>query len=140
MVEMMNGETSDCWWFEGHEISNPSPWLQTTIAGLRKVGNYEITISSMNYSITFVFGSTSLTLKLIEEDADNFAERAEMFYKKNKTQEDQLMQKDAEKREVIRQLTLTVGVLKEENMKLIKYIARDSKKLRLIEGFFGKVI
>lgn len=50
------------------------------------------------------------------------------------------MQKDAEKREVIRQLTLTVGVLKEENMKLIKYIARDSKKLRLIEGFFGKVI
>lgn len=64
----------------------------------------------------------------------------------NKTQKDQLMQKDEEKREAIRQLSWAVGVLKDENVKLKKYIAEESpKKLNHFElcklkgGFLGKL-
>ncbi|XP_031259012.1 protein NETWORKED 3A-like [Pistacia vera] len=72
-------------------------------------------------------------------------EEIQRLKEENKIQEDQLMQKDEEKREVIRQLSMTVGVLKEENMKLRKYIARDSKKSspfefkKLKDGFLGKL-
>ncbi|EOX94938.1 hypothetical protein QUC31_004775 [Theobroma cacao] len=64
MVEMMNKmETSRWWWFDSHHNgSKRSPWLQSTLSELDK--------------------KTKAMLKLIEEDADSFAQRAEMYYKK----------------------------------------------------------
>ncbi|KAJ6940993.1 protein NETWORKED 4B-like [Populus alba x Populus x berolinensis] len=63
MVEMtMNKETSHWWWFDSHYTSSGSPWLQSTLAELDK--------------------KTKSMLKLIEPDADSFAQRAEMYYKK----------------------------------------------------------
>ncbi|KAB5569411.1 hypothetical protein DKX38_003204 [Salix brachista] len=63
MVEKtMNKETSHRWWFDSHHTSTGSPWLQSTLAELDK--------------------KTKSMLKLVEPDADSFAQRAEMYYKK----------------------------------------------------------
>ncbi|KAL8530818.1 hypothetical protein ACS0TY_007741 [Phlomoides rotata] len=63
MVEMKKRE-SHSWWFDSHNKSNSnrSAWLQTTLAELDE--------------------KTKTMLKLVEEDADSFAKRAEMYYKK----------------------------------------------------------
>ncbi|XP_072958868.1 protein NETWORKED 3C-like [Typha angustifolia] len=50
------------WWFESHNNSRQSPWLVSTLSELEE--------------------KTKQMLKLIEEDADSFAQRAEMYYKK----------------------------------------------------------
>ncbi|KAL2535582.1 Protein NETWORKED 3A [Forsythia ovata] len=64
MVEAKNKVSSHCWWFDSHNKSNPnrSPWLQSTLAELDE--------------------KTKTMLKLVEEDADSFAKRAEMYYKR----------------------------------------------------------
>lgn len=59
---MMDKETSHWWWFDIHHTSSGSPWLQSTLAELDR--------------------KTKSMLKLIEADADSFAQRAEMYYKK----------------------------------------------------------
>ncbi|XVE73248.1 hypothetical protein DITRI_Ditri11bG0101800 [Diplodiscus trichospermus] len=53
-------------------------------------------------------------------------EEVERLKEENKNQKVQLMQKDEEKREVIRQLSLAVQVLKDENMELKKSIMKES--------------
>ncbi|KAK6940915.1 Protein Networked (NET), actin-binding (NAB) domain [Dillenia turbinata] len=50
------------WWFDSHNSPRRSPWLQSTLTELEK--------------------RTKAVLRLIEEDADSFAQRAEMYYKK----------------------------------------------------------
>ncbi|PIN06765.1 hypothetical protein CDL12_20681 [Handroanthus impetiginosus] len=57
-------ESSHWWWFDSHNKGNAnrSPWLQSTLAELDE--------------------KTKTMLKLVEEDADSFAQRAEMYYKK----------------------------------------------------------
>ncbi|KAJ8427187.1 hypothetical protein Cgig2_012855 [Carnegiea gigantea] len=50
------------WWFDSHNTPKYSPWLRSTLAELDE--------------------KTKGMLKLIEEDADSFAQRAEMYYKK----------------------------------------------------------
>ncbi|GLT42524.1 hypothetical protein SLA2020_165190 [Shorea laevis] len=55
-------ETSHWWWLESQSASKRSPWLQSTLSELDS--------------------KTKAMLKLIEEDADSFAQRAEMYYKK----------------------------------------------------------
>ncbi|KAG8389426.1 hypothetical protein BUALT_Bualt02G0228300 [Buddleja alternifolia] len=64
MVEAKNKDSSHWWWFDSHNKGNSirSPWLQSTVAELDE--------------------KTKTMLKLIEEDADSFAQRAEMYYKK----------------------------------------------------------
>ncbi|KAI3449548.1 hypothetical protein Pfo_006213 [Paulownia fortunei] len=64
MVEAKNKESSHWWWFDSHNKgnSNRSPWLRSTLAELDE--------------------KTKTMLKLIEEDADSFAQRAEMYYRK----------------------------------------------------------
>ncbi|XP_071741334.1 protein NETWORKED 3A-like [Rutidosis leptorrhynchoides] len=64
MVESENKLSSYWWWFDSHNnsITKKSPWLQSTLAELDE--------------------KTETMLKLIEEDADSFAKRAEMYYKK----------------------------------------------------------
>ncbi|CAO2839657.1 unnamed protein product [Amaranthus hypochondriacus] len=53
---------SHCWWFDSYNSSKCSPWLESTLTELNE--------------------KTKTMLKLIEEDADSFAQRAEMYYKK----------------------------------------------------------
>ncbi|KAF8387928.1 hypothetical protein HHK36_026590 [Tetracentron sinense] len=53
---------SHSWWFDSHNSPRRSPWLQSTLSGLDD--------------------KTKAMLKLIEEDADSFSQRAEMYYKK----------------------------------------------------------
>ncbi|PON57187.1 Protein Networked (NET), actin-binding (NAB) domain containing protein [Parasponia andersonii] len=62
MVGMVNKQPSHWWWFENHNTSKRSPWLRSTLAELDH--------------------KTGAMLKLIEADADSFAQRAEMYYKK----------------------------------------------------------
>ncbi|KAH1081297.1 hypothetical protein J1N35_021058 [Gossypium stocksii] len=63
MVQTMKMETPRWWWFDTPQNgSKRSPWLQSTISELDH--------------------KTKAMLKLIEEDADSFAQRAEMYYKK----------------------------------------------------------
>ncbi|XP_058082577.1 protein NETWORKED 3C-like [Magnolia sinica] len=53
---------SHSWWFDSHNSPRRSPWLQSTLTELDE--------------------KTKAMLKLVEEDADSFAQRAEMYYKK----------------------------------------------------------
>ncbi|KAL6500385.1 hypothetical protein OROHE_025751 [Orobanche hederae] len=64
MVEAKRKESSHWWWFDSHNKGNSSrsPWLQSTLAELDE--------------------KTKTMLKLIEDDADSFAQRAEMYYRK----------------------------------------------------------
>ncbi|KAJ6814524.1 protein NETWORKED 3A-like [Iris pallida] len=55
-------EASDLWLFDSHKSSKRSQWLQSTLSELEE--------------------KTKGMLKLIEGDADTFAQRAEMYYKK----------------------------------------------------------
>ncbi|XP_010556805.1 PREDICTED: protein NETWORKED 3A-like [Tarenaya hassleriana] len=58
----MEKETSKWWWIGSHNTSDLSPWLRSTISELD--------------------AKTKGMLRVIEEEADSFAERAEMYYKK----------------------------------------------------------
>ncbi|KAL5135639.1 Protein NETWORKED 3A [Glycine soja] len=62
MTGMTKNQPSQWWWLDSHTTSNRSPWLQSTLSELNE--------------------KTRAMLKLIEEDADSFAKRAEMYYKK----------------------------------------------------------
>ncbi|KAH9609517.1 hypothetical protein KSS87_022509 [Heliosperma pusillum] len=53
---------SHWWWFDSHNSTNCSPWLESTLAELNE--------------------KTKTMLMLVEDDADSFAQRAEMYYKK----------------------------------------------------------
>ncbi|KAL8214912.1 hypothetical protein R6Q57_004361 [Mikania cordata] len=63
-MEMKSKLSAHWWWFDSQSNSIPrkSPWLHSTLAELDE--------------------KTEAMLKLIEEDADSFAKRAEMYYKK----------------------------------------------------------
>ncbi|MBA0853779.1 hypothetical protein Goshw_021849 [Gossypium schwendimanii] len=105
-------ESSRWWWFDSHhDGSKRSQWLQSTLSGAQNGvvldNNYMLTIqiyllfqifntkarsesssriqdTSLNCSILMIEldSKTKAMLKLIEEDADSFAKRAEMYYKK----------------------------------------------------------
>ncbi|GMJ09160.1 Networked 3C [Hibiscus trionum] len=63
MMQTKKMETPRWWWFDSHHNgSKRSPWLHSTLSELDD--------------------KTKTMLKLIEEDADSFAQRAEMYYKK----------------------------------------------------------
>ncbi|KAL9332216.1 hypothetical protein ACSQ67_001826 [Phaseolus vulgaris] len=62
MAETMKIQPSQWWWLDSPYTTNRSPWLQSTLSELNE--------------------KTRAMLKLIEEDADSFAKRAEMYYKK----------------------------------------------------------
>ncbi|KAK7396837.1 hypothetical protein VNO78_17998 [Psophocarpus tetragonolobus] len=62
MAGMTKNQPSHWWWLDSHTSTNRSPWLESTLSELNE--------------------KTRAMLKLIEEDADSFAKRAEMYYKK----------------------------------------------------------
>uniref|UniRef100_A0A1J3J942 NAB domain-containing protein n=1 Tax=Noccaea caerulescens TaxID=107243 RepID=A0A1J3J942_NOCCA len=55
-------ESSKWWWIGNHNTTNFSPWLHSTLSELDE--------------------KTEEMLRVIDEDADSFAARAEMYYKK----------------------------------------------------------
>lgn len=61
-----------------------------------------------------------------KDEVRKLKEELERLQEENRIQKDQLKQKDDEKREVIRQLSVAVDVYKQENVKLRKYLARES--------------
>ncbi|CAL0316189.1 unnamed protein product [Lupinus luteus] len=63
MTQLMKNQQPQWWWLESHNSTTKrSTWLQSTLTELNE--------------------KTKAMLKLIEEDADSFAKRAEMYYKK----------------------------------------------------------
>ncbi|XP_073304452.1 protein NETWORKED 3C-like [Primulina huaijiensis] len=63
-MELKNKGSSHWWWLDSPNKTNlnRSPWLQSTLSELDE--------------------KTKMMLKLIEEDADSFAQRSEMYFKK----------------------------------------------------------
>ncbi|KAJ1292300.1 hypothetical protein BS78_02G381900 [Paspalum vaginatum] len=59
---MVHKELPQAWWFDSHSVARPSPWLNSTLSELDD--------------------KTKQMLALIDQDADSFAQRAEMYYKK----------------------------------------------------------
>ncbi|RCV14397.1 hypothetical protein SETIT_2G422600v2 [Setaria italica] len=59
---MVHKELPQAWWFDSHNLARPSPWLNNTLSELDD--------------------KTKQMLQLIDQDADSFAQRAEMYYKK----------------------------------------------------------
>lgn len=59
---MVQKELPQAWWFDSHNLARPSAWLGNTLSELDD--------------------KTKQMLKLIDQDADSFAQRAEMYYKK----------------------------------------------------------
>jgi hypothetical protein len=64
------------------------------------------------------------------DEVRKLKEEIERLKEENRIQKHQLVQKDEEKREVIRQLSLAVNVFKDENLKLRKCLARDSSNTK----------
>lgn len=64
MVESKDKLLSHWWWLDSQKKGTPnrSPWLQSTLAELDE--------------------KTEAMLRIVEQDADSFAQRAEMYYKK----------------------------------------------------------
>lgn len=64
MVEAKDKLSSHWWWLDSQKKGTPnrSPWLQSTLAELDE--------------------KTEAMLRIVEQDADSFAQRAEMYYKK----------------------------------------------------------
>lgn len=88
----------------------------------------------------------SVPSEVYNDEIMKLREEIETLKEENERQKDQLKQKDEEKIEVIRQLSMAVGVLKDENSKLRKYIARESPKKhspfvfnKLKGEFFGQL-
>lgn len=117
--------SSDCFDYEDSEVDDPEQ-EGTQIDG--KMGEAE-EISSKD-------GRESEMLKLREE--------IERLREQNRIQSAELMERNEEKREAIRQLCLAMNMLKEENISLRKCL-KDSRKSSLFEfskwkGFFpGKL-
>ncbi|KAL3531416.1 hypothetical protein ACH5RR_010738 [Cinchona calisaya] len=82
-------------------------------------------------------GNNQVIMKLMEE--------IERLKEENSTQKEQLMQKDEEKRDVIRQLSLAMDLLREENVELRKRVVKDSPKkqkyseMNKLEGFWKRL-
>lgn len=67
--------------------------------------------------------------KVSHAEVMKLSEEIERLKEENKIQKEQLLQKDEEKREVIRQLSLAIQVLKEENDSLMKSATKTSSSL-----------
>ncbi|XP_050365819.1 protein NETWORKED 3C [Argentina anserina] len=66
-----------------------------------------------------------VSCRVSDDEVRKLKEEIERLQEENTIQQAQLKQKDDEKREVIRQLSVAVDVYKQENVKLRKYLARE---------------
>lgn len=65
---------------------------------------------------------------LINNQVMKLMEEIERLDEENRSQKEQLIQKDEEKRDVIRHLSVAMDLLREENLELRKKVAKDSPK------------
>lgn len=77
---------------------------------------------------TETYNKNNVTIDSANTESLMLMEEIERLKEENRAQKEQLMQKDEEKREVIRQLTVAMDMLREENMQLRKKIIRNSSK------------
>lgn len=77
---------------------------------------------------TETYNKNNVTIDSANTESLMLMEEIERLKEKNRAQKEQLMQKDEEKREVIRQLTVAMDMLREENLRLRKKIIRNSPK------------
>lgn len=110
---------SDSYEIEESDVEDPEPELQLQEAE-RETETYN------DNNVTNGNGNT---------EAMMLREEIERLKEENRTQREQLMQKDEEKREVIRQLTVAMDMLREENLQLRKRIVRDSPKKQNVVDF-----
>ncbi|KAA8549211.1 hypothetical protein F0562_000895 [Nyssa sinensis] len=73
-------------------------------------------------------GEEEVSSGVSDDELIKLREEIERLKEENEVQREHLLQKDEEKREVIRQLSLAVDMLKEENVKLRRHIAKESPK------------
>lgn len=102
---------SESYELEESDVEDPEPEVQL---------QDERETETHNKNNVTIDGSNSESLMLMEE--------IERLKEENRAQKEQLMQKDEEKREVIRQLTVAMDMLREENLQLGKKIIRNSPK------------
>lgn len=75
-----------------------------------------------------LFDQETEEVKSFDEETMKLREEIERLREENKIQKEQLIQKDEEKREAIRQLSISVDLLKQENVDLKTRILNDSLK------------
>ncbi|KAG5374729.1 hypothetical protein IGI04_039325 [Brassica rapa subsp. trilocularis] len=83
-------DSSKWWWIGNHNTTNFSPWLHSTLSGnflsqFDSANVYwfpKLLTFSCNYNFEELDEKTKEMLRVIDEDADSFAARAEMYYKK----------------------------------------------------------
>lgn len=90
-------------------------------------------------------GDKEVTHRVENEELKKLREEVQRLREEHNVQKEQLVQKDEEKREVIRQLSQFMELLKEDNLDLRKRIAKSTKKQCSLEydnlkwGFFKKL-
>ncbi|KAH0908299.1 hypothetical protein HID58_031620 [Brassica napus] len=68
VVAKSNSKRMYSWWWDSHNTPKNSKWLQDNLAGTYLVNDMDSNVKKM--------------IKVLEEDADSFARRAEMYYRK----------------------------------------------------------
>ncbi|MQM11811.1 hypothetical protein Taro_044725 [Colocasia esculenta] len=139
--------SSNSFYSEESEIEDPEQEENEVDSGLREVADNETASEVMSWTSE---EQTRLDLNIKQEldqetDSEVMEQMIEELHKlreENKSLNSQLLEKDEEKREVIRQLSLSVNILKEENAEIRKGV-KEPKKWGLFEfkmlgkGFFS---
>ncbi|KAJ9187722.1 hypothetical protein P3X46_003146 [Hevea brasiliensis] len=102
------------------EVEDPEQEEETELE--EEMGDVEEPEQELELSQVEVSGA------ICNDEVMKLQQEIERLKEENRIQREQLLQKDEEKREVIRQLSLAMEVLKLENVQLRKRVARDSTK------------
>lgn len=111
------------------KVSSEAVIASEEVTKLREKVSREAAIA--NKEVMKLREEVSSKAAIANEQIIKLKEEIEKLKEENEMQKEQLMQKDEEKREVIRQLSLAVEMLKDENVTLRrKFIARECPKKR----------
>ncbi|CAN6909023.1 unnamed protein product [Brassica oleracea] len=75
-------ESPKWWWIGNHNTTSFSAWLHSSISCVLTSLIYFDMVNFFGFSIEELDEKTKEMLRVIDEDADTFAARAEMYYKK----------------------------------------------------------
>ncbi|KAI3964393.1 hypothetical protein MKX01_028728 [Papaver californicum] len=78
-LKRLESKKSHSWWFDSHIIPKSNKWLADNLKVNRNMNSKKMTIKSLTTKMDM---SVKRMLKLIEEDGDSFAKKAEMYYEK----------------------------------------------------------
>ncbi|KAK2649318.1 hypothetical protein Ddye_016807 [Dipteronia dyeriana] len=111
---------------EIEEVEDPEPKNEAEIG--KKMKEEEDPGQEYEIQVDQELKEDSVSREVCDNEIMKLREDLERLREENLMLRNQLIEKDEEKREVIRQLSSALGLLKDENVKLRKYIARDSPK------------